>query len=258
MKSAPQTPFLRVAAVACLALSLGACNMLTRLSEVGGGPEVSEIANPTARPNYRPVSMPMPAPLSASYQPNSLWRPGARAFFRDQRASEVGDILTVTLNISDSAALENRTTRERDSSEATGVDSLFGFERKIKNLLPGTLPPVGADPDIQAALGSAHSTTGDGEIDRSESISVQIAAVITQILPNGNVVVYGRQEIRVNSELREVLVSGIARREDIDYANKISHEKIAELRVAYGGRGTLSDLQQPRWGTQLIDVVFPF
>ncbi len=238
----------------CLSTTLAGCNTLTRLSEIGDGPKISEVANPTGRPGYRPVSMPMPAPKEAARQANSLWRPGARAFFRDQRASEVGDIMTVKLSISDSAKLDNKTTRERDSSESESMTALFGLDRKIKGLLPG-----GKDgPDLTATVAGAHSTTGDGQIDRKEAISILVAGVITQILPNGNMVVFGRQEIKVNAELRDVMVTGIVRPEDIDYTNTISHEKIAELRVAYGGRGTLSELQTPRWGSQVIDVIFPF
>lgn len=243
------------ASLITLAFALSGCNTLTRLSEINGGPQVSEVVNPTTRPGYRPVSMPMPSPKVAYRQPNSLWRPGARAFFRDQRAADVGDILTVKLSISDSAKLDNKTTRDRDDSETAGLTSLFGFERKLKNMTP-----LGKDSaaDLEAAISSLHSTSGEGKIDRKEDISVLIAGVVTQILPNGNFVVFGRQEIKVNAELREVMVTGIVRPEDIDYTNTISHEKVAELRVAYGGRGTLSDLQQPRWGTQIIDVIFPF
>ena len=239
--------------VICLGTVLAGCNTLSRLSEIGGGPTVSEVTNPTARPGYRPVSMPMPAPKEASRQANSLWRPGARAFFRDQRASEVGDIMTVKLSISDSAKLDNKTTRDRDDSDVAAFSALLGFETQAARILPNAL-----DPSNALNVGNQSSTSGDGKIDRKEAISILVAGVITQILPNGNLVVFGRQEIKVNAELREVMVTGIVRPEDIDYTNTISHEKIAELRVAYGGRGTLSDIQQPRWGTQIIDVIFPF
>jgi len=239
--------------VICLGTVLAGCNTLSRLSEIGGGPTVSEVTNPTARPGYRPVSMPMPAPKEASRQANSLWRPGARAFFRDQRASEVGDIMTVKLSISDSAKLDNKTTRDRDDSDQAAFSALLGFETQAARILPNAL-----DPSNALNVGNQSSTSGDGKIDRKEAISILVAGVITQILPNGNLVVFGRQEIKVNAELREVMVTGIVRPEDIDYTNTISHEKIAELRVAYGGRGTLSDIQQPRWGTQIIDVIFPF
>ena len=241
------------ASVIFLTVVLTGCNTLARLSEIGDGPKISEVSNPTSRPGYRPVSMPMPAPHTAEREPNSLWRAGARAFFRDQRAAGVGDITTVKLSIDDSAKLDNKTTQQRDLTESGGLTSLFGFEKKIANLTP-----VGKNGTLSADVTSSHDTTGDGEIDRSETISVLVAAVVTQVLPNGNLVLFGRQEIKVNGELREVMVTGVARPEDIDYTNQISHDKIAELRVAYGGRGTLSDIQQPRWGTQAIDLLFPF
>ena len=118
--------------------------------------------------------------------------------------------------------------------------------------------PQAIVPATTVSLGTVHSTDGTGEIEREEVITVTIAGIITQILPNGNLVIFGRQELKVNFEMREVMVTGVIRPEDIDYSNSISHDKIAEMRVAYGGRGTLSDLQQPRVGTQVIDILFPF
>ena len=245
--------FPRLGAVLGLALLLGGCNTLTRLSEVGDGPQTTPIVNPISRPNYRPVSMPMPAPREPGRHANSLWRPGARAFFRDQRASDVGDILTVKLSISDSAKLDNKTTRKRDDSESGNITNLFGLEAEFSKVLP-----QGILPGSTINLGTDHSTEGEGKIDRQETLKISIAAIITQILPNGNLVIFGRQEIKVNFEMREIMVTGVLRPEDIDYSNTISHEKIAEMRLVYGGRGMLSDLQQPRLGTQIIDIIFPF
>ena len=243
----------RFGTLIALCFLLSACNTFTRLSEVNNGPKVSEIANPTARPKYRPVSMPMPAPKSINRKANSLWRPGARAFFRDQRAGQVGDILTVKLAIKDSAALANKTSRKRDDKEDADVTKLLGLESELTKVLPQAITPA-----TTMSLGTAHETSGDGAVDRSETVAITIAAVITQVLPNGNLVIFARQEVKVNFELREVMVTGVIRPEDIDSSNSISHEQIAEMRVAYGGRGTLSDLQQPRYGTQIIDIVFPF
>lgn len=244
---------LRAVTLSGLVLLLASCSLLTRLSEVGDGPAVTPILNPTAAPNYRPVSMPMPTPKIAERHSNSLWRPGARAFFRDQRANEVGDILTVKLDIDDSADLENTTTRKRDDNEDGDITNLLGLEAEFTKLLPQGLAPA-----TTISLGTKHNTSGDGEIDRTEAIQITLAAIITQILPNGNLVIYGRQEIRVNFELREIMIGGVIRPEDIDSSNAVSHDKIAEMRVRYGGRGSLSDIQQPRVGTQLIDIIFPF
>lgn len=237
-----------------LSATLGACNTASRLSEIGDGPELTQITNPEAMPNYRPVSLPMPAPQAAVVNPNSLWSPGARAFFKDHRAKEIGDILTVSLALADSAVLTNSTDRARTDSESANVTNLLGFETKLaKNNLPAGFSPTAA-----ANFGNNHATNGDGTIDRKETISLTFAAVVTQILPNGSLVILGRQELMVNSEMRELEVTGVIRPGDIESDNTIAHTRIAEMRVAYGGRGTLSNLQQPRWGTQLWDILFPF
>ncbi len=244
----------RLAAAAVIAAALGGCGFFTRLSEVGDGPELTKITNPVGRPDYRPVSMPMPPPEIAEDNPNSLWRAGARAFFKDHRAKAVGDILTVKLDFTDKAKLENKTTRERDDSEDTDITTLLGLEQEFRKKLPEGIAQGG----VVGSFGNEHETEGDGEIDRSEEIKFSLAAMVTQILPNGSLVIMGRQEMRVNSELRELLVTGIVRPEDIESDNTVEHTKIAEMRIAYGGRGTLSELQRPRWGTQIWDIIFPF
>lgn len=244
---------LPIVTAAIVVTSLSGCNLATRIAEVGNGPKLTGIENPIAAPDYRPVSLPMPAPQIAEDNPSSLWRNGARAFFKDHRAKEIGDIVTVELNLSDSATLANKTERDRNDKEDTNVTSLLGLESEFSKVLP-----QGVNPLSMMSFDNVHQTQGDGSIERSEDISLTFAAVVTQILPNGALVLMGRQEILVNKELRELLVTGVVRPEDIESDNTINHKKIAEMRVAYGGRGTLSQLQQPRWGTQLWDIIFPF
>lgn len=238
---------------AMVATSVGGCNTITRLTEVGDGPELTEITNPVAQPNYRPVSLPMPSPQIPEDNPNSLWRTGAKAFFKDIRAKEVGDILTVRLALDDSAKMENKTNRGRNDGESQGIPSILGYETKFSKFLPDAV-----NPEELLAFKTKHNTEGDGEIDRSEEIELTFAAIVTQVLPNGALAIMGRQEVRVNYELRELLLTGVVRPQDIDADNSISDDRVAEMRVAYGGRGTLSDLQQPRWGTQVWDILFPF
>ena len=254
MKPISARKIVQLTAFGLIAASLGACgNTISRLSEVGDGPKMTEIVNPMARPDYKPVSLPMPAPKVAEDNPNSLWRAGAKAFFKDFRAKDIGDVVTVKLILDDSANFENTTERSRDDSEDTSVSSLLGLEAEFAKVLPEAI-----DPTSLLSFENEHETEGDGSIDRSETISLTFAAVVTQILPNGSLVIVGRQEIRVNAELRELMVTGVIRPSDIDSDNSITHDKIAEMRVAYGGRGTLSQLQQPRWGTQIWDIIFPF
>lgn len=247
----------RAAATTALALilaaGLGGCSLGTRLTEVGTTPKLSKIPeDPQKDPAFQPVRLPMPAQPQADDNPASLWRPGAKAFFKDTRAKEIGDILTIRLKLDDSAKLKNSTKRERDDGETAKVDAMLGYEGVVRNAVPA----VGVSPAV--SFGTEHETKGDGGIDRQESIDLTFAAIVTQVLPNGLLAIVGRQEIRVNYELRELMISGVIRPQDIEADNSIRHEKIAEMRVAYGGRGTLSDLQQPRWGTQIWDIIFPF
>ena len=236
-----------------LAVCVSGCNMATRLSEVGDYPEMSKITNPQAQPGYRPVNLPMPAPQPVTENPNSLWRAGAKAFFKDIRAKDVGDTLTVRLKLDDSAKMQNITKRKRDDNQALGIDSIFGYETKL-----GKFFPKNVDNADLFAFGAKSNTDGDGNIGRSEKLELTFAAMVTQVLPNGSLAILGRQEVRVNFELRELMLVGVVRPQDIEADNSISHERIAEMRVAYGGRGTLSDLQQPRWGTQIMDILLPF
>jgi flagellar L-ring protein precursor FlgH len=241
----------RVAGALALLALLGGCAALDRLKLIGERPPLSAIDNPTAQPGYKPVQMPMPAVRPAIYQPNSLWRSGSRAFFKDQRAHQVGDILTVKVKITDKAAIENGTSRSRKNNEDSGVDNLWG-KTKIP-LLNGS-----AVPGRILTADSTASSEGKGTIDRKEEITTNVAGVVTQLLPNGNLVIEGRQEIRVNYEVRELVVAGIVRPEDIESDNTIESSKIAQARIAYGGRGQITDVQQPRYGQQVLDVLLPF
>lgn len=247
--------FLPVAVILAIGLGASACSNLMRLTEVGSEPAMTEYENPTEAPGYQPVSLPMPATHTPVDNPNSLWRPGAKAFFKDIRAKDVGDILTLRLKLDDSAKLENKTNRGRDDSERQETNILLGYEASFNHIFGNDAVAQGG---TMFDFGTKMDTEGDGAIDRSEEVELTVAAVVTQKLPNGALAILARQEVRVNYELREMLVSGVVRAQDIDADNSVSHEKIAEMQVAYGGRGTLSDLQQPRWGTQIWDILFPF
>lgn len=237
---------------ALLALStLAACSTFDRLASVGEAPVLSAISDPTSQPGYQPVTMPMPTPQQIAYQPNSLFRSNAKGFFKDQRAQRVGDILTVNVVISDSAKFANKTARTRASSSDTGVGGVLGS-------IFGAVAPADVSADAALSATSGISDSGNGSVNRSETLSTQVAAVITQILPNGNLVIEGRQEVRVNFEVRDLIVTGVVRPEDIGNANTIESSKIAEARIAYGGRGQITDVQQPRYGSQILDAILPF
>ncbi len=231
-------------------VALGGCG---RLAEVGSAPALSAISNPAAQPEARVISMPMPQPATAGQIPSSLWRAGSRDFFRDPRAKQVGDLLTVIINITDQAQMENQTQRQRANSENLGVPNFFGLESRLPAVLPDAV-----NPSSLVDIDSGSSSTGAGTIRRNERIAMRVAAVVTEVLPNGNFVVAGRQEVRVNYELREMRIAGVIRPEDITNVNTIDYDKIAEARIIYGGRGQITDVQQPRYGQQVLDIVLPF
>ena len=234
-------------------LSLGACGATDRIANIGQAPELTKIANPTTQRGYQPVSLPMPAPEQVSIQKNSLWASNRTTFFKDQRAANVGDIITVLINIEDEAEIENESERTRSSAENAGLANFLGLEASLDAVLPEAVDNsnlVGADTDSSYA--------GAGSIEREEEITVRLAGLVTQILPNGNMVIYGRQEVVVNFEKRILQIDGVIRPEDITTLNTISYDQIAEARILYGGEGQLTDVQQPRYGQQLYDVIFPF
>ena len=235
------------------ALSLSACNAGERLANIGKAPEPTKIANPMTQAGYQPVSLPMPAPKIVEQQKNSLWSSDRQTFFKDQRAADIGDIITVLVDIDDKAELDNETERTRTSNENANATNILGYEGSLKQVLPEAV-----DPAALANLGSRSSHVGNGTIDREEDIAVRLAALITQILPNGNFVIHGRQEVVVNFEKRILQVDGVIRPQDIALANTVNYDQIAEARITYGGEGQITDVQQPRYGQQVYDVIFPF
>lgn len=259
---------MRFSALALLALlPLGACGTVAtdvagpRLTPMNmpaspgynGGPQMApaSLGGPMA-PAYGhtgQAGQPMLQPASA----NSLWQTGARAFFNDQRASRVGDILTVQISIDDSAKTSNSTNRSRSSSTQTGAGSLAGFEEKLQKVLPGT-------PDIANLLefGSESSSAGQGSVNREEKINLTVAAVVVGVLPNGNLVIQGRQEVRTNAEVRDLTVAGIVRPQDISATNTVRHSQMAEARISYGGRGDISRIQKASAGQSLVERFSPF
>ena len=236
---------------ACIALT--ACGAADRINKIGQAPEMTAIENPTLQAGYQPVSLPMPAPQNVTREQNSLWASNRQTFFKDQRATSVGDIITVMVEMQDKAELDNETERSRSSNENAELPALLGYEEALDAVLPESV-----DPGNLTDFGSGSSNSGSGTIDREEKIEVQLAALVTQILPNGNMVIHGRQEVLVNFEKRILEIDGVIRPQDITIENTVSYEKIAEARIIYGGEGQITDVQQPRYGQQLYDIVFPF
>ena len=183
----------------------------------------------------------------------SLWQSGPTSLFGDRRARTLGDILTVVIEIDEEAEMRNRTDRNREATEGRSLPSFFGLENLIQEVLPDN---ADLNPGIDASSNSQNR--GDGNIRRQEVVALQVAATVVGVLPNGHLVISGNQEVRVNHELRDLQVAGIIRPEDISRRNTITYEKIADARIVYGGRGTISDIQQPRYGQKALDAILPY
>lgn len=237
----------------CSVSALPACSTVDKLSKVGEAPEVTQIVNPQIQPDYKPVSMPMPVLQADQKTMNSLWSAQKTTFFEDNRARRVGDILTVLIDIEDEASINNKTDHSRASSEDAGLGSLLGIEQSLHAVLPEAVDNTNL---VNGAANSSYE--GEGTTEREEEIQLKLAAVILQELPNGNLVIQGNQEVRVNYEKRVLQLAGIIRRSDINTDNTISYDKIAEARITYGGEGHITNVQQPRYGQQVYDVLFPF
>ncbi|MDZ4364527.1 flagellar basal body L-ring protein FlgH [Brevundimonas sp.] len=230
------------------AISLGACS--TALETVRG-PELAPIGYPAALVPVQQAYLPAPEDRPASA--NSLWRTGARSFFGDQRARRVGDILTVNIDIDDRAQTSNSTQRARTNDISGGITNFFGLENSLGQAFPG-----GFDPANLVGLEGQSNAAGSGSVSRSERVNLTIAAVVTAVLPNGNLVIQGRQEVRTNREIRELTVAGIVRPEDISSGNTVAHTQIAEARISYGGRGDISRMQATPAAQSLVERFSPF
>ncbi|MDA3859305.1 MAG: flagellar basal body L-ring protein FlgH [Roseovarius sp.] len=231
-------------------LVLGAC---ARLDHVGKPPSFTPTQNSTEHVAMFQPGLPLTAQTESPLNRASLWSGGKQSLLGDRRAAKRGDILTVVIEIDEEAEISNSTSRSRSGSENLSIPDLFGLPQRINRELP-----EGASLDQAVGLNSSSQSGGDGSVSRSEVLTLRVAATVMQVLPNGVLDIQGSQEVRVNFELRELLVTGYVRPEDISRQNEITYDKIAAARISYGGRGQITDVQQPRIGQQVLDAVLPF
>jgi flagellar L-ring protein FlgH len=234
----------RVIGLLCVLL-VSAC---TNVSDFGREPAMSPVGSGLHSYRTPLPEVAFPGPKKPTY--HSLWDDTRATLYQDPRAAKVGDILTVKIRVNDKATLDNSSSRRRGSD--TGLSGSYDFSTH------SMVADRAGNGEGGLSLGANSSASGTGTIDRSEKIDVSVAAVVTEVLPNGNLLISGSQEVRVNYELRLLNVTGIVRPRDISTNNTIDYEKIAEARVSYGGRGRITEVQQPRWGQQVLDAVAPF
>ena len=234
---------------------LAACLLLVAcgdLNRVGRAPEFTPMENSyehSAMYSNLPVSSDDRAPTDHS----SLWTSQRSSLLGDHRAQRTGDILTVVVEIDDQAQFSDTTGRSRSGSENMGMPSLFGIPQRLDATMP-----AGASASSLVSASSSSTFNGNGSVSRNESVTLRLAVTIVEELPNGVLRIEGQQEVRVNNELRQLLISGYVRPDDISRQNEITYDKIAQAQISYGGRGLLTDAQQPRYGQQLVDQLVPF
>lgn len=224
-----------------------------RMDHLGKPPSFTPTMNSTEQLAMFDPGLPLESAGSTPFEEASLWDGGRKSLLGDRRAARRGDILTVVVEIDEEAEISNTTERARTGSESLAIPDLFGLPQRIDRELP-----EGASLERAVGIDSASRSGGDGSVSRSEELTLRVAATVVQVLPNGVLEIRGSQEVRVNFELRELLVSGFVRPEDISRQNEITYDKIAAARISYGGRGQITDVQQPRIGQQVLDAVLPF
>ncbi len=232
------------------ALAMSACQPL---STVGRAPDFTPMEPRQEHRALYNVPLPERAEVRRGADEASLWSAGQRSLLGDRRASRQGDILTVVIEIDDRAEIQNTSQRGRTGSQSMGVPQLFGVPQRIDERLP-----AGASMANAVGIDSASNFQGSGSVSRNERLTLRVATTIIERLPNGVLQIEGSQEVRVNNELRELIVTGYIRPEDISRRNEIAYDRIAGARISYGGRGQISDMQQPRYGQQIADIILPF
>jgi flagellar L-ring protein precursor FlgH len=219
---------------------------------------VPPLSNPDATQERSAfASFPTPASLPPAGMRDvtsaSLWSRDRGSLLGDRRAVEAGDILTVVIEIDESAEISNASDRTRSASQELGIPQLFGLPQRIDNRAPD-----GASLGSAVSVDSQSTSNGNGSVSRNEKLELRVAAAVVDVLPNGVLSIVGNQEVRVNFELRELLVTGFVRPADITRQNEITYDKIASARISYGGRGQITDVQQPRYGQQALEAILPF
>lgn len=224
-----------------------------RIDHIGKPPSFSSLTETGEHSAMLSPGLPLRVETDAPTEAASLWSGTRQSLLGDRRAIQKGDILTVVIEIDEEAEISNATDRSRSASEGLSVPNLYGIPQRINPKLP-----EGASLNEAVTINSNSASAGDGSVKRNEKLTLRVAATIVNVLPNGVLEISGSQELRVNFEMRELLVSGFVRPEDISRKNEITYDKIATARVSYGGRGQITDVQQPRLGQQVLDAVLPF
>lgn len=236
-----------------VALSLGVVTACTSMEQIGAPPRFSPAMETQSHSAMINPGLPLRLEEVRLVDQASLWSGTRQSLLGDRRAMQRGDILTVVIEIDEQAEISNATDRSRNGSQDLSVPDFIGLPQRLDRRLPD-----GASADALVGINSSSRSSGDGSVKREEKLTLRVAATVVDVLPNGVLSISGTQELRVNFELRELLVTGYVRPADISRQNEVTYDKIASARVSYGGRGQITDVQQPRYGQQILNVILPF
>lgn len=241
---------MRILATLLFATLLFSCG---RVDHLGKPPSFTPTMNSTE--HYAMMNPPLPTAANrpTATEGSSLWSRNRQSLLGDRRAMLRGDIMTIVIEVDEEAEISNATSRSRSGTESMGATQLFGLPQRLNDVLP-----TGASSSDLVSVNSSSGSDGDGSVKRSEKLTLRVAATVVDVLPNGVLSIQGSQELRVNFEMRELLVTGFVRSEDVSRQNEVTYDKIASARVSYGGRGQITDVQQPRYGQQILDAILPF
>lgn len=231
-------------------LSLSACSRVVNLGQV---PEITPARQSAEFTAMTEPPLNLPPSTGRPEAAASLWSGQPASLVADRRATMRGDILTVVIQIDDKAEMTNSSKRSRKANDKVNIPSLAGLPQRIDESLP-----VGASMADLVDAKASSSYGGEGNVSRREKLTLRVAATVLDTLPNGVLQIEGSQEVRVNYELRDLTVSGFVRPADISSRNEIAYDRIAGARISYGGRGQISDVQQPRYGQQIADILLPY
>ncbi|MDO8885264.1 MAG: flagellar basal body L-ring protein FlgH [Pseudotabrizicola sp.] len=234
----------------CTLLFLTGCSSL---NQVGKAPEFSALEGSYQHHAMYSNTLPNQADPTGASDASSLWTAGGASLLGDRRAGKRGDILTVVIEIDDRAEISNSSGRSRSGNQSMGMPQLMGLPQRINRVLP-----EGATMAEAVSTNSSSTFSGDGSVSRKEKLTLRVAATIVEELPNGVLRIEGQQEVRVNFEMRELIVTGYVRPTDVSRTNEVTYDKIAGARISYGGRGQITEVQQPRYGQQITDILLPF
>jgi flagellar L-ring protein precursor FlgH len=224
-----------------------------RIADVGRAPDFAPIEETSEFYALYANPLPLSAKSDSPSDAASLWTASPASLLGDRRAGLPGDILTVVIEIDDKAEISNSTGRERSGDESLHLPDFFGLPQRIDEHLP-----AGASMADAVETSSESSFDGKGTTRRKEKLTLRVAVTVVERMPNGVLRIEGRQQVRVNFELRDLVVTGYVRAADISRQNEITYDKIAGAQIAYGGRGQITDVQQPRYGQQVADILLPF